>query len=293
MSAGGSSKRTARRILVAAPLVLVAIYAAVLLYFHRNEDRLIFHPTPGPPLPSAAALALDSRDVTLPGDGVQLVARLIPPPPDIPGAAAGWLLYLHGNGGNIGDPGYNAAWARFRRLGLGVLAVDYRGYGASTGVPSEAGLYRDAADAYAYLTGQLHVPPARILIYGYSLGSAVAIDLATRVPAAGLMVEGGFLSITALGAERYPFLPVAWLAHNRFASVDKIAAVAMPKLLIHARADEVVPFAHGQRLFVLASPPKWFQPVGGGHITAHDVDPAFFAAIRRFVTHLGLPVTSP
>jgi fermentation-respiration switch protein FrsA (DUF1100 family) len=121
----------------------------------------------------------------------------------------------------------------------------------------------------------------------------VAIDLATRVQAAGLLVEGSFLSIPAVGAEHYPFLPVAWLARNRFASVDKIAQVTMPKLFIHARADEVVPFAQGQRLFALASQPKWFQEVHGGHITAHVVDPAFFAAIERFVTHLGLPVASP
>jgi fermentation-respiration switch protein FrsA (DUF1100 family) len=293
MSAGVSSKKTARRILLAAPLGLVGLYAAVLLYFHLNEDSLIFYPTPGPLRPPPAELALDSRDVTLPGEGVQLVARLIPPPPAVPQAEAGWLLYLHGNGGNIGNRDYNAAWAKFRRLGLGVLAVDYRGYGASTGVPSEAGLYRDAEAAYAYLTQQLRVPAARILIYGYSLGSAVAIDLATRVRAAGLMVEGSFLSIPAVGAERYPFLPEAWLARNRFASVDKITQVAMPKLFIHARADEVVPFAQGQRLFSLASQPKWFQEVRGGHITAHVVDPAFFAAIQRFVTHLGLPVASP
>jgi fermentation-respiration switch protein FrsA (DUF1100 family) len=287
------TKKTARRLMLAGALVLAA-YAAVLLYFRFNEDGLVFYPERGPLLPPPAELALDSREVTLvASDGVKLVARLIPPPAAVPASTAGWLLYLHGNGGNVGNRGYNQAWAQFRRLGLAVLALDYRGYGDSEGRPSESGLYRDADAGYRYLTQTLQVPPARVLIYGYSLGSAVAIDLATRVPAAGLMVEGAFLSIPSLGAELYPFLPVALMAHNRFSSLDKIGQVAMPKLFIHARADEVVPFAHGQRLFAAARDPKWFQEVGGGHITAHDVDPGFFAAIQRFVVRLGLPVVGP
>jgi len=283
--------RFARRGLVLVVLLVVASYGGILLWFRANEDALLFHPLRGKLAPAAAALGLDSQDIPLRSeDGTPLVARLIPPPPGPSSATAGWILYLHGSGGNVGVAGYNEAWAKFRRLGLGVLAVDYRGFGESAGQPSEAGLYRDASAAYAYLTGPLAVPATRIVIYGYSLGSAVAIDLATRVPAAGLIVEGALLSVPARGAELYPFLPVAWMARNRFASVDKVARVTMPKLFIHAREDVEIPIAHGRKLFELAVPPKYFQEVAGGHRTAHVVDPGFFAAVSRFVSGLGVPV---
>ena len=196
---------------------------------------------------------------------MELVARLIPPPAAVPAAEAGWILYFHGSSANVGSVGYNEAWAKFRRMGLGVLAVDYRGYGESAGAPSEAGLYLDAQAAYSHLTGALRVPPSRVLIYGFSLGSAVAIDLATRVPAAGLMVEGALLSVPIRGGELYPFLPADLLARNRFASVDKIARVSMPKLFIHAREDRDIPVHHGRRLFELALPPSSSRRSGGGH----------------------------
>lgn len=279
---------------MALALVVMAGYLGVLGWFKANEDKLVFHAVSRKVAPPPASLGLDSRDVTFAsGDGTPLSARVIPPPEGVPAATAGWILYLHGAGGNVGVLGYNKAWARFRGLGLGVLAVDYRGFGESGGVPSEAGLYRDAAAAYGYLTDRLGVPAARIVIYGYSLGSAVAIELATHVRAAGLIVEGALRSIPARGAEEYPYLPVAWLAHNRFAAEEKIANVAMPKLFIHARADVVIPVAHGRRLFELARPPKSFQEVAGGHQDAYVVDPDFIPAIGRFVAALGIATLPP
>jgi uncharacterized protein len=268
-------------------------YAAVLLWFRLNENRLVFQPERGPLAPSPPRLALDSRDVALrTSDGLRLMARLIPPPPAVSEATAGWILYFHGSSANVGSVGYNEAWSNFRRMGLGVLAVDYRGYGQSEGEPSEAGLYIDADAAYRYLTVEMGVPARRVLIYGFSLGSAVAIDLATRAPAAGLMVEGAVLSVPDRGAELYPFLPAHWLARNRFASVDKIARVTMPKLFIHARDDVDIPVTHGRRLYALARPPRTIQEVAGGHATAYKVDPAFFHAVARFVAALGLPLST-
>jgi uncharacterized protein len=271
---------------IGAVVVLVAAYVALLVWFRVNEDALLFHPDKGPLSQPPAALDLQSRDVRFPStDGTALVARLIPPPND----GNVWILYFHGAAGNVGTLGYNEAWAKFRRLGLGVLAVDYRGYGDSEGEPSETGFYRDADAAYAYLTNELHIPSAGVLIYGYSLGSAVAIDLASRVTAAGLMVEGALLSIPTRAAELYPYVPVQLLARNRFASVEKVARVNMPKLLIHAREDDYVPIAHGRKLYELAGSPKYFQDVAGSHTTAHEVDPEFFKAISRFLQGLDLP----
>ena len=225
---------------------LAVAYAGVVGWFRLNEDGFIFQPDRGKLAAAPAHLQLDSRDVRLrTADGVELAARLIPPPAEVPEGDAGWILDFHGSSANVASVGYNEAWAKFRRMGLGVLAVDYRGYGESGGTPSEAGLYRDADAAYAHLTGALRVPPARVLIYGFSLGSAVAVDLAARVAAAGLLLEGALASVPIRGAELYPFLPVDWMARNRFASIDKIAGVSMPKLFIHARADADVPITTG------------------------------------------------
>jgi fermentation-respiration switch protein FrsA (DUF1100 family) len=274
--------------------VAAIAYAGLLTWLRLDEDRLVFHAEAGKLRPAPAELGLDARDVRFVGlDSTPLVARVVPPPADVSADSAPWILYFHGAGGNVGTPGYDRAWARFRQRGFGVFAVDYRGFGESGGHPTEAGLYRDADSAYAYLTGTLHVAPGRIVIYGYSLGSGVAIDLASRVSAAGLIVEGAFTSISDRGAELYPFVPVRWLARNRFASIEKVARVSMPKLFIHARDDVIVPIAHAERLFAVARGPKEFQAVTGGHVHAFERDPEFLGAVDRFARELGLLAPTP
>jgi fermentation-respiration switch protein FrsA (DUF1100 family) len=268
-------------------------YGAVIVWFRWNENRLIFAPDRGPSRPPERSLQLASRDVVIESQGLSLRARLIPPPASIAPEGAVWLLYLHGSSGSIGLPEYNEAWAEFHNVGLGVLAVDYRGFGESEGEISETGIYQDAAAAYRYLREEMGVPPSRILIYGFSLGAAVAIDLATKVEALGLMVEGAFLSIPRLGAERYPFLPVQLMAKNRFDSEGKIAEVSMPKLFLHARDDEAIPVSHSRRLFALAREPKTFKELGGTHGTSHKVDASFFEAVTVFLRAEGRPLLAP
>lgn len=269
---------------------LAALYAAVVLFFAVRESSLVFHPEVKKLSAPADSFALDARRVDLRAeDGTPLVAWMIPPPASVPADSAPWLLYFHGNGGCIGNPGYQEAWSMLRRLGIGIFPVDYEGYGESGGRPSEKNFYRDADAAYAYLRDTLHVPASRIIIYGFSLGSAVAVDLAARVPARALVVEGALLSVADLGEGAYPFLPVRRLVRNRFASVEKIARVGMPKLFIHSREDEQIPFAHGRRLFDLAREPKEFVETRGGHTTSFKVDPRFCAGLARFLAGLGFP----
>jgi len=273
--------------------ILLVIFVGVFVWLRLNENTIVFHPEKGRLHPPAAYLDLDSRDIRFQStDGVALVARLIPPPSVVPAETAGWVLYFHGAGANVGIADYNEAWSRIRKLGLGVLAVDYRGFGESAGEPTEAGLYRDADAAFAYLTGTLKVATNRILIYGYSLGSAVAIDLATRVAVSGLLVEGAFLSVPRRGAELYPYLPVQLLMRNRFASEDKIARVGMPKLFLHGRDDQDIPVAHGEALFALALSPKQLVVMAGGHIDAFKVDPSFFRTVAQFARDCGIVVLS-
>jgi uncharacterized protein len=198
-----------------------------------------------------------------------------------------WLLVCHGNAGNLSEFDRPVHYAGLRQLGLNLLAFDYRGYGESGGTPSEAGLYRDADAAYRYLTNQRGVPADRIVIFGHSLGSAVAVDLASRVRSAGLILEGAFTSATDRGRELYPYIPVRWIAKSRFSSVDKVARMTVPKLFLHAQGDEVIPLAHGRRLYEAASAPKTFVELGGGHGDAFDVDSArYFGSIASFLVTL-------
>lgn len=270
--------------------LFAAAYGATVIWFWLNESSLIFAPDRGAHQPPESSLELRSRDVIIRSQGLFLHARIIPPPGAVPREAEIWLVYLHGSSGSIGLPAYNEAWAEFRNAGLGVLAVDYRGFGQSEGEITEAGIYDDAEAAYRYLREEMQVPAKRILIYGFSMGAAVAIELATRVEAAGLLVEGAFRSIPRLGSERYPFLPVSLMAKNRFDSESKIAQVTMPKLFLHARADEAIPISHSRALFELARKPKSFKELGGEHGTSHKTDPSFFAAVTTFIRELGLPI---
>lgn len=274
--------------------LLAVAYGGVVLYFKLSEDSFVYHPDRSAYAPPADSLDLNPRRLTLrASDSVDLAAWAIAPPATVPADSAGWLLYCHGNGGNIGTPGYGKAWAMLKRLGLGILAVDYRGYGESGGTPSEPGLYRDAEAAYAYLRDSLDVPPSRIIFYGFSLGSAVAVDLATRLPGAALVIEGAILSVPHRGKELYPFIPVFSLARNRYASIDKIGRVGIPKLFVHSREDRVNPIAHSRALHAAAPEPKQFLEVIGGHSTAYRLDPSFMPGVGRFLAGLGFPVPRP
>jgi fermentation-respiration switch protein FrsA (DUF1100 family) len=263
----------------------VLIYAGILVLLRVYESRLIYFPglvrTLVVPPPS---LRLPVQRVELPTeDALTLVAWVIPAEP----GSSLWLLICHGNAGNLSEFDRPVHYAGLRHLGLNLLAFDYRGYGESGGVPSESGLYRDADAAYRYLTEERGVPAGRILIFGHSLGSAVAIDLASRVPSAGLIVEGAFTSATDRGQELYPYIPVRWLAKSRFSSIDKISRVTVPKLFLHASQDEVIPLAHGRRLYQAAPQSKTFVELRGGHGDAFDVDSVnYFGSIQRFLESL-------
>jgi fermentation-respiration switch protein FrsA (DUF1100 family) len=266
-------------------LLVAVIYLGLLLLLRLNESRLIYFPGSARRLLAPPVhLGLPTQRVEIPTeDGITLVGWAIPA-----GDSTGpWLLICHGNAGNLSDFGRPAHYAGLRQLGLNLLAFDYRGYGESEGVPTEEGLYADARAVYRYLQEQLGVPPSRIVVFGHSLGSAVAIDLASRVSAAGVIVEGALTSAIERGRELYPYIPVRWIAVSRYASIEKISKVSAPKLFLHARGDEVIPLAHGKRLYEAASPPKTFVELEGGHGDAFDVDSAnYFGSIERFVAGL-------
>ncbi len=173
----------------------------------------------------------------------------------------GVLLFCHGNAGNIG---HRLESIRiFHDLNLTVVIFDYPGYGESTGRPHETSLYASARAVYDPVIKEFDSD--RVVLFGRSLGAAVAVELATQVPAAGLITESAFTSTLDIGRDVFPFLPVRLLVTQHFDSLSKIAHVSIPKLIVHSRQDEIIPYRHGQRLFEAAAEPKTFLEITGGH----------------------------
>ncbi len=221
-----------------------------------------------------------TRVTTVTRDGVRLVGWVM----TSGDTSRPWMLIFHGNAGNIASDGRPEHYQRLHALGLNLVTFDYRGYGESEGAPTEAGVYLDADAAYAFVRDSLGAPPERIIIFGHSLGSAVAVDLASRVPARGLIVEGAFSSGPDVAQRIYWFLPVRLVMRSRFDSEAKISRVAGPKLFLHARRDDVIPFDLGQRLYQRTPDPKAFVALGGGHNDAYLADSAgYFGAIEAFL----------
>jgi fermentation-respiration switch protein FrsA (DUF1100 family) len=169
--------------------------------------------------------------------------------------ARGTILWCHGNSGNL-TYGFDAV-RNLHKLGVSVFLFDYRGYGKSDGSPNGKGVMLDAEAAYAYVTGELHVEPSRLVLLGESLGGAPAIRLASRHECAALIVQSTFTSIRDMAGVRLPYLSwLRFLVRTDFPNLDTIASVRAPKLFIHSRTDPVVPFWMGEKLFAAARPPK-------------------------------------
>jgi fermentation-respiration switch protein FrsA (DUF1100 family) len=208
---------------------------------------MIFLPPPATYRDGAETLSLTTAD------GVRISAVHL-----VNHHAAYTILYSHGNAEDLGL--IAPLLARLREWGFAVFAYDYRGYGTSRGRPSERGAYEDVDAAYAYLTLTLGVPPGQIIAYGRSVGSGPAVDLATRQPLAGLVVESAFVTAFRV-LTRVPLLPF-----DEFRNIDKITRVSCPVLVMHGVQDDIVPIAHGRRLFGAAPEPKRFLWVeGAGH----------------------------
>lgn len=266
------------------PLFLGVAYIGILGWFSVKEDSFVYFPRQGLRNADSINIGIETVKVTT-SDSVQLVCWIIPAATQ--DSSNVWFLYFHGNGGNISSRGYIAHYRTYQQMGINTFAVDYRGYGLSGGSPSEEGLYIDGLAAFNYLVNERQIPPEQIVLFGYSLGAAVATELATKVDAGGLIVEGAFMSAPSVGEDQYPFLPVNWLMKNRYDSISKIRNVAEPALFLHAVEDEVIPFEHGKRLFAAANEPKMFVETQGGHNTAHTEDSlTFYGGIKKFLQQM-------
>lgn len=255
-------------------LLLLAVYLLQprLLYFPRA--LLDTDPTP-------AELGLAYEDVWLEtADGLRLHGWYL-----AAGDARRVALFFHGNAGNIADR--LQTLALLRRLGLAVLIIDYRGYGHSQGRPDEAGTYADADAAWAYLTRQRGWAPRQIVVWGRSLGGAVAARLAARHRPAALIMESSFSALPDLAAEVYPWLPARRLSRFRYDNLASLARVRAPVLLLHSRDDEVIPYHHALSLQAAAPAGTDLVSLSGPHNGGFLLDAvAYETALRRFLARL-------
>ena len=250
-----------RRRIARLGIIVMATYLAVCMFVTFWQEKLIYFPDRRyHSVPSD--LRMPFSDLRLrTDDGIIIVAWHVPPPAE----GAFTVIFAHGNAGNLSDRLDKIR--QLHRMGCGVLAFDYRGYGGSEGRPGEEGTYLDALAAYDHLTGSLNVPAQRIIAMGESLGGAVAIELARRRPIAALAVECTFTSLADIGKAHYPLLPVGLLLRHRYDSLAKIDAITCPKLVAHARNDTLVPFDQARKLVDRAAQPKDFLETDGDHNT--------------------------
>ena len=231
---------------LAVELVVVALvaYVGALVGLTLNQRAFIYHPDTARASPSNG---FQTEQIRTP-DGERIVGWW--KPPALPGN--GVVLYLHGKGGNLSD----RTW-RLRDLsneGFGVLAIDWRGYGGSTGNPTEQGLNTDAEAAYDWV--RLHTSDAKIAVMGESLGTGPAITLATKRPVVGLVLDSAYASILRLANLRMPLIPNAWLMVDTYRSEDRVAHIHAPLLMVHCDADAVIPITEARRLYAAAREPK-------------------------------------
>ena len=270
---------TFMRVLGGVLALAAVVYLGAIAWLVTHETQLVFR----------ADVPFDARRPAQPyqvveergSDGPRRRAWVMPAP--AAAADAPWVVYLHGNDANLASRMNVLHYERLRALGVNVLAPEYRGYGGVVGVPSERGLAEDASYWYEYLRTQKHVDSRHIVIYGWSLGSAVAVTLAAHVQEAAVILEGAPASVAAIGQQRYPIFPVRLLIHNPFESILRVGAIDAPKLFLHSPEDAVVPIGEGRRLFAAAAAPKQFVEVAGGHVYASERDPHFFPAIQTFL----------
>jgi fermentation-respiration switch protein FrsA (DUF1100 family) len=250
--------------------ILASVYLLLGLMLYLFQGSMVFLANlPGRALDASPAdIGLDYDDIHIDtADGEQLHGWYVSAQPGGGVQARGVLLFFHGNAGNISHR--LESIAIFHRLGLDVLIVDYRGYGQSTGRPTEAGTYRDAQAAWDHLVGSRGVDPGRIVVFGRSLGGAVGAWLASQLPPgaapAGVIIESSFTSGADMAHRLYPVYPARLLTRLKYPVRDYAARLPCAVLVVHSRDDEIIPFDMGRALYEAAPGPKTFLELRGDH----------------------------
>ncbi len=261
-------------------LIILALlgYGGLLALMYVFQRALMYFPDMARTPPAQAGLPQAAEVTLMSSDGERLVAWTVAPREDEP-----VLLYFHGNGGALNLRAHRFAWVAAG--GFGLVALSYRGYGGSSGTPSEDGLIRDARAAYDFALTRY--PARRLVLWGESLGTAVAIALAAEREVGAVILDAPFTSAADVGAAAFPFAPVRWLIKDAYRSDRRIARVHAPLLVLHGERDRVVPIGFGERLFALANEPKRMVRFrDGDHVDLDDhgaaeVVKAFLAGLSK------------
>jgi uncharacterized protein len=259
--------------------VFVTVLSTTFFAGCRIEDRFIFHPEHVIRRdPSHIGLAFEDVFFTT-QDGIRLHGWFIPHQ-----EARATLVWFHGNAGNISDRLLNITLLH-DRIKTNIFIFDYRGYGRSEGTVSEEGTYLDGAAAIQYLHGRDEAGARQLVLFGRSLGAAVATEMAMRFNSLGLILESPFVSIREMARAIFPSLPIGWLLRTRYDTAEKVRGLKTPLLILHGDRDETVPFAQGKRVFEVASQPKKFHRiVGASHNDTFIVGGEnYFGALREFI----------
>ena len=266
----------------------VLIILFIMIFPKFIEKGLIFHPGKSNDTATPDIYGIEYDDVIFQTeDGLNLNGWFVPGKKTSPDTDLHTLLWFHGNAGNINRRLDNIKMI-YERVPVNVFIIDYRQYGRSEGKVSEQGTYLDARAALAYLHSRKEINREKIIFFGRSLGSAVAVELALNEKCRALILETPFTSILEMGKKLYPFLPVSLLLKTKYDSLAKIRNIKVPILVMHGDKDALVPFEHGKRLYDMANEPKEFYTIpGAGHNDTHIVGgDEYFDVIKNFVNKL-------
>lgn len=261
-------------------LVLLPLLAFCGFVYFKQPDMVFFPLKEIRDAPSNWGIDYENVKIETLDKSVELHGWFIPKK-----GAKKTLLFFHGNAGNISQR--MDSIKIFHDLGLNVFIIDYRGYGLSTGKPNEQGLYDDARSAWEYLAQTKGIPASSIIIFGRSLGGAVATQLASEVPAAGLILESTFSSATDVARHLMPFL--SYLVYMRFSfnTADTIRKVKLPLLVLHSPTDDIIPFKLGKKVYDAGNNPKTFYQMTGDHNSGFmDSQPGYQKTLEKFITSL-------
>lgn len=251
------------RMLLSLVIMIASVYALLTGFLFLAQSHLVYFPQTGRDfIATPEQVGLPYESVTLQTeDGMTLQGWFVPAPAAM--GRMGTVLFFHGNAGNISHR--IDYLSMFHRLGYQTFIFDYRGYGQSSGAPSESGTYIDAQTAWNYLVEEKGIQPNRIALFGESLGGAIAAWLAARESPGLLVLASVFTSLPDMAEKIYPFLPVRLLSRFDYNTLEYLGPVTCPVLIAHSSQDEIVPFAQGQTLYEAAPAPKEFLELEGGH----------------------------
>lgn len=267
-----------RRVLKFLAVGALCAYAAMLTLLYVQQREMMYPRNPARAVIAGANLPGVEEATLTTADGEKLIAWVVPPREGKP-----VLLFFHGNAGNFAGAGRQSLFRQLTEDGTGLFAVNYRGYGGSTGSPTEDGLAQDARAAHAAASARFGAD--RLVGYGESLGTGVVVKLATEVPFRAVILQAPYMSTVSVAQLRYPYVPVGGLMKDQFRSDLAIGKVKAPLLVLHGQRDSVIPFSQGEALFALANPPKRFIGFPDGNhndLRAHGS----VAEVQRFLADL-------